>query len=560
MRVRELPPLRLSAGIVTPNGRSYRWAADEPRAENVLGDLVFSSTLPGGFEQCSSKLARLPSRDYADLERLSTLTVYGPGGDIRGEYRLEDVPRASGDQFAITPQAVGWQAALDDNAEARMIYVDRDLSAWGPPSRTRQIVMIGAPRVTGDADVAPDPSGLPSFFQYITGAWGGIAQDERYYDAGPGVTIDAIYYDFEPTSNVNPADANWHWTIGASTDDALGGAVGSANLRAASGAGYYAPGAGKRFANLTLIYGAAGGSSGQKYGINWRKLAVYGNHGLARRAVSGEPGLSAVDPGGFLCSDIEAHAIGKWAPALKFTTGADGSIQPSTFVIVHLVFKDLTTVSNIIKQATRFELRDWAVWENLTYYSNDRGARGRKWRTRVGPAQLQETGPQIARLFNAVIVSYQDVSGVTKTAGPPGSGCDTEDASLADTDPQNPCNQRGIVRCQPLSIGISTAAGAVGYGNRYWQELKAADNSGQAQLVGYVEDDRGVIHAASEVRAGDQIVFVDAHDPTSYRRIVRAEYTDSTKTCAISLDAPPDSMQALLERYNEVLVPLGIGA
>jgi hypothetical protein len=542
--VREVPPLRLSARIVTPSGRRYRWAQDERLPENVLSDLVFSSTMPGGFENLSCKLARRPSRDYGDLDRLSTITIFGPGGSVRGEYRLEDTPRASGDQFAITPQAVGWQAALDDNELPGYVYVDSDPNSWGDMPLNQKLqagawdlqTLSWATGFGGLTAAAP----IQSITQALAEAW---------YSAPSGALIGKVMYigsdvslpaGWEaPTLRLAPGDTSAGADAYAETFDST--------LRSR------VPTTPRRYALWRYISSSAAVTPAAGTLRSVKVIAVYGNHGLPDYAID------ANTPNGLLASDIEAHALGKWAPVLNFTTGPGGTIAPSGFLIVHLTFPGLVKVSDIVKGATRFELRDWAVWENLTYYSNDRGARGRKWRARVGPSQLKETGPQLARLFNAVIVSYQDVTGVTKTAGPPGSGCDTEDASLADTDPSNPCNQRGIVRCQPLQIGVSTPAGAIGYGARYWADVKAVDNSGEAQIVGYVEDSSGVIHAASEIRAGDQIAFTDAHDP-SYRFIARAEYTDSSKTCQVSLDAPPDGMQQLLERYNEVLAPLGIGS
>jgi hypothetical protein len=73
-----------------------------------------------------------------------------------------------------------------------------------------------------------------------------------------------------------------------------------------------------------------------------------------------------------------------------------------------------------------------------------------------------------------------------------------------------------------------------------------------------VRDDRGIPHPAWRVRAGDQIAFTDAAD-TSYRRIVRADYDHASRTCSVDLDAPPEGLDALLERLGVVLIPLGLG-
>jgi hypothetical protein len=130
LTVRERAPLRLSVKITSPNGTPARWCLDEPDPANVPSGISFSTTMPGGFDQFSCVLPRKPSLDYPDMAEFSTVTVYGAGGEVAWQGRLETTPRTSGDQVSVTPGAVGWQAALDDDQSARMIYVDTDLTRW----------------------------------------------------------------------------------------------------------------------------------------------------------------------------------------------------------------------------------------------------------------------------------------------------------------------------------------------------------------------------------------------------------------------------------------------
>lgn len=278
------------------------------------------------------------------------------------------------------------------------------------------------------------------------------------------------------------------------------------------------------------------------------KLAAYGNHNLTTKT------LATGEPDGLRASDIVAYTVTKWAPALTVT--AD-SVQPSDLVIPHLVFTDHTTAAEIIRSVTRFELQDWAVWDNRVFYWHPRGARGRAWRTRVAPAQLEEMGPQIDRLYESVIVEYQDVDGSTKTVGPPGSGADIENTLLKDDDPLNPANQLGITRRALLQMGTSVASVAAEVGRRFLEEQKTLDGSGRIRIVGYIEDDRGVTHPYHAIRAGDTIAFMDASD-SSPRRIVRVEHNEVERACSVHLDAPPDGLAALLERLQVALIPLGI--
>ena len=285
----------------------------------------------------------------------------------------------------------------------------------------------------------------------------------------------------------------------------------------------------------------------------WRTggSTVWGNHGLTKRGTAPNDGLYA--------SDVIANAVSRWTTLLNYTTGSDGTIRPTSFVIPQLEFRSQTTASEILTQANRFHLNDWAVWEGTkpgepTFYYNERNGRGRKWRARIKPSQLTETGPQVDRLWNGVIVLYQDVDGSVKTVGPTGSLSDTTSDSLLDTDPLNPVNQKGIKRYATLDMGIvSTPAAATEVGRRFLERAKELDRSGSATIVGHIQDDHGVTHPAWAVRAGDQISFTDASD-TSYRRIVKTSYDHDSRTNSIDLDSPPEGMDALLERLGASLL------
>jgi hypothetical protein len=150
------------------------------------------------------------------------------------------------------------------------------------------------------------------------------------------------------------------------------------------------------------------------------------------------------------------------------------------------------------------------------------------------------------------------VTGVSRTVGPAGSGADTTSTDLLDTDATNPANQLGIRRWDLLDMGmICTPAQATEVGRRFLEESRALDTSGSATLTGWVEDDKGVRHPYTHVRSGDTISFTDAAD-TAYRRIVRTQKFLDSRSVAIDLDAPPDGLDALLERLGALLVPLGL--
>lgn len=555
--VRERAPLKLHATIKPPTGPNYRWGSDEWKPQNIPSNLTFSTTMPGGFENCSMVLPRRTEIAYQDLQEFETIAIRGAGGQIAWEGRLERTPRSSGDQLAISPGAVGWQSHLDDNKSARMIFVDIEQTHWTSPSVQRQLDYLAVSADAEGGSTSTDPtSGQPSLATAFAFPIARYHVSEAWYDA-QNLIVSSLYYAWKINSIINSADANYVWTANLSSDDRATVFDTTGTLRAAGpGAGTLnAPYGGvRRFACVEMHYAAAvAGFAGESPTTYWTCLAVYGNHGLATQGVgdfTSAPGL--------LASDIVGYAIRTWASKLATSWAGVSTITPTTFAIPHLAYLEPTTAGQIVKDATRFELWDWAVWDGPTFWYHPRGARGKSWRARVGPSGLQEAGPQVDRIWNGVIVTYQDVSGVSRTVGPPGSGANATDASLADSDPANPANAAGLTRWIPLSMnGTGTLGSAAKIGQTFLQIQKQLNTSGEASLNGHVLDDKGVLWPTWMVRAGDTISFVDAAD-TSLRRIVRTEYSDATKTNQISLDSPPDGLQALLERMSVAITPLGL--
>ena len=540
MQVRELPPLHLGWLLTSPNGGTYRWASDEPDATNVPAGFSFSTSMPGGFEAADLTLPRKQGATYEDLELLSTATCFGAGGDVAWEGRLERAPRTSGDQMAVSPGLVGWQAHLEDDTSAMEIYREADLTTWEGPSMQRRLAL--GPGLWGvvDPTVASDSTAGPELKLTVTGFTGKPLCETLYRSpvdlgsmcmtsriiGGAGFAGDAAYDVYVWLCNNDTVIA----PIDQSAD--LGGA------QPLTGYTLSATDAGRRFAGFQWYY-AGSGSWPWELGLSF-KVALYGRHGLTKRGT--EPDA------GFYASDIVNHAVSTWAPLL--TT----DIDDSAYIIGHAVFKEPTTPGEIVRQATRFGLQDWGVWEDKTFVWHNRGARGRRWRARIGPSQLSETGASAERLYESVMVRYQDVDGSALSVGPPLSGASVESVDLEDSDPENPANRLGFgfAKRANLQIGIAVSTAAIQIGKRFLEEQKQLNTSGQAQLIGHVEDTSGVKHPAWKVRAGDTIEFVDAAYRLS-RRIVRTSYDHASRTVSIDLDAPSEALQVLLERLSAEL-------
>jgi hypothetical protein len=556
--VREGPPLRLSYDVTNPSGHHFRWAADETDAENVPSDVSFGDSMPGGFDSFTATLPRRSTEEFPDLDRLSTIRALGVGGNVAGEYRLNRSPRTSGDEVAIGPEAEGWQAHLEDDKTAQEIYVDIDLGRWGEASVQRRLNMIASSfSPISPAGVNNDETSPSLLLQVQTANWAAADAPlvEGVYDAR-GVEIASIYYAWKKNANLPTGPDSWTWEVRA-WDDFVGTSPdASGDLQAAGpGTGTLTATSGKYYGVVQLFYTGAGvGGNNEDFSLFWTTLAVYGNHGLTKQGTA-----SATTAQGFYASDIIAHAVSTWAPLLNYSTGTDGSIATTSIVIPQAAFLEPTTAAEILREVDRVHLHDWAVWENRTFHYHPRGSSAcKRWRARVGPSGLQEAGPSNDRLWNGIMVRYQDVDGSTRTVGPTGSSANTTSSDLLDDDEENPANQLGIRRWDLLDMGrISTATIATEVGRIFLEETKAMDTSGSATLTGWVEDDRGVRHPYHRVRSGDCIAFVDASD-TSYRHIIRTQKSPESRSVAIDLDAPPDGLDALLERLGVALIPLAL--
>lgn len=138
--VRERPPLALSVCVQPPaGGPSYRWADDTSKPAYVPDNMVFTTSMPGGFAQFNCTLQRNRQLPWPDEQEFSMLTVLGLGGrSVAWQGRLEQFPDVQGFQAQVNPQASGWQAHLDDDDSAAMIFIDSTLSNWQGPSVQRQ--------------------------------------------------------------------------------------------------------------------------------------------------------------------------------------------------------------------------------------------------------------------------------------------------------------------------------------------------------------------------------------------------------------------------------------
>src|SRR5690606_9456056 len=152
------------------------------------------------------------------------------------------------------------------------------------------------------------------------------------------------------------------------------------------------------------------------------RIAVFGDHGLPRYPIGSNT------PAGLRWSDVLEYLV-----PLHTTLATD--IEPSSVVAQQIAVLDPTDLGEILQEAVAFERdRDWAVYDGPqgpTLYVRRRREFGRVWVARRGDgADFSGLGPASELDHDSVIVAFDDQDGMRRTVGPPGSGCDVEDASL----------------------------------------------------------------------------------------------------------------------------------
>lgn len=551
----------LAISITSANGTVVRWGGDEPDGRNLPSGLQFSTSMPGGFKDLTVALPRDLRADYPDQRLYDDVRVYGPGNQTAWEGRMASFPASIDDTSSVQPAAIGWAAHLRDDPSFREIYVDRDLSRWGNPSAQR--VLDASPSFRAEGPSVVGDAGLPALSCAHVGAWGATTQllVEAFYDS-QRVPIGSIFYAWRRFTSIDNADPNWAWDILASDNDRLITIDSSGSLRAAGPAtGTLTASAGRFFAAARLLYSGAAGAANVEYALHWTCLAVYGRHGLTKQGTA-----SATAAEGFYASDVIAHIVSRSAPLLTYTTGTDGSIQPTTFNIEQLAFREPTTGEDAISTVNAYHLWEWGVWENRQFFFREPTA-STVWEARLSEgARIQFEGDDANNIYNGVIVQYTDPSGQARVVGPTGAVANDTSPDLLDTSPDlldtsedNPVNAHGIPRrwgFLQLS-NPATLAGATQLGKVWLAEHTQASRRGSITFTGTAtHPTRGSV-PCWQVRAGDYVRVSD--NPTDVpRRIIETRYDHDARTLTCSVDNTLFRIDSIVERLGLSLGLSGI--
>lgn len=548
---------RLGVLVQPSSSLSQRWGADDPDPNNVPTGLQLSTAIPGGFKECTVTLPRKITEDYPDLNLLENIKVFGPGNQTAWEGRIAQLPRTHGDNRFIQVGSVGWSSHLRDDNSFSEVYVDRDFASWGSPSVQRKISLLSSGYALQDTTVQPDTTtGQPSLVTQINDEWGASTYpiSEALYDIGAGNRIGAIYYAWKQSIQ-SPAytDSNWSWKVSAGTTDIFSSADNSAEQRAAGpSTGTLTSTGGKRFGKVSLSYGAgSAGTAGNINPVAWTCLAVYGDHGLTLQGTA-----SASEAKGIVGSDVIANVVSRAAPMLKFTTGAEGSIQESGFVIPQLAFRDPSTAEDVILATNAYHLWEWGVYEDRTFFWRQTDPDRLCYEARLSDgAGLDLEGQQAESSYNGVVVRYNDPTGTAFTVGPPGGDFDATSYSLIDQSDTNPVNAAGIPRRWALIevSPITTQAGAIQLGAVWLAEQAQPARRGQLTVTGEIDHPTEGKVPTWRVRAGDYVRIADF--PTDVaRRIIETDYDHDSRTVTCSLDNSSFKLEAFMERLGVSLI------
>lgn len=542
----------LGVTVTHADGSTTRWAGDERLAENIPSGITCSTSVPGGYKDATLTLPRRIDRDYPDVSLFDDVRIWGPANETVWNGRVVAIPRSHSDTTTLTIQCVGWASHLRDMPFFREVYVDRDLSHWQGMSRQRKLNWLGTGAATvQDGQIEPDVStGIPALVLAIDGSFTELRL-ESWYDSGPGLAVASDYSDYVG----NGTTSTWDAYLGVADDDVGTNEALSADLSSgtnSSGTTTFTPATPRRWAFVRLRAAGPVGDDVRR-SFQHRRLAVWGNHGLTKQGTAPNDGLYA--------SDVIANIVSRAAPLLTYTTGAGGSISPTTFVIPQLEFRDPVTAEDAILRTNAYHLWEWGVYGGAndasgypakTFFFRPPDPNRCQWEARLSDgAHLDLEGDQGDTVYNGVVVTYTDTAGVTHTVGPPGSGAEATDATLADTSSSNPINAHGIpARYAQLSITpITTQTGAIQIGSVFLAEQSLPQRRGQLTVKGTLQHPTQGRRPVWQVRAGDYIRLQD-HPTDVPRRIIETSYSDDTGELVMSLDNSVWKVEALLERIG----------
>jgi hypothetical protein len=544
------------------NGDVWRFGPDERDPGDVPSSISHGTQLPGGYGPGFVTLPRPPAMEADDAKLFAEgITYEAETGRPFHEGRVTGIPQVGPSQVEI--QLEGWSNATNDNkASARMIFYDKDLGAWQGMSVQDKfnLLIAGFFKNLGDASVVPDSStGEPALECGVDNPWTDLPVVEGWYDS-EGIGIQSLDYAWKIGDTIFPTDSTWQWLAGLSTDDFNSSSDDTGNLRAAGpGYGTLNATALRKYAFVRLINTLGGGPftgsvDGRHYSLMWTLLGIVGPHTVPIQGSVAAPNQGR----GVLVSDVLAYIIGRWCPALNYTTGPYGSIEPTSYVVPHLKFTDAGAPSAMIDPITLFGGNsflplDWGCYDNREFFAKTPGNYGSVWYLRSDQgSEPTSAGADAQGRLNGVQVAYdEDGSGTKRTVGPPGSGADTETSVLADASFENPANHDGQPHWDSIDVGITDLGGALILGQATLLNANRKTWRGTVSAKHEVQDAAGNWHPVDAIKAGDRAILSGGDG--SELPIESTSWDGPSRSSEVTVGAAPDRIPTLLARLSEAL-------
>lgn len=526
-----------TAAELLVKGERVRFGGDEHSVDNLPSDLQHKTQNPGGYGEASF-IVRRPDWLTQQAVQYAPSRLYGPGGCDRHIGRVSDVVKADGEFVRI--ELEGRVAELADNEYFRFLGVHNDMGDWGSPSTQRQIDLtddwiLEAPS-TGQAD-----SGLPALMLSVgpkeSTVKAGLCEAMLNID---NMALGALLGSWVKSPNLDAAgDGNWHLDARLAEDDVQSGVVdNTGELFPGATPWIVNPSGDRRRAFVDLLYETAGALN-ETYLATLPVLSQFGRHGLPARALAdGRWGLRT--------SDVIGHLVSTYSslPVLP------NSIEDSELDVPHIV-QTSGTMTSLIEDLSLYgggtgDLNDWGCYDHFFWRSP---GWARTWRLRRDQVELDDDdGVSAKERFRGVVVTWSDGAGRSHSAGPPGSGADTETEMLVDPDPDNPAPADRFVE-QPIEAPNPSLEGAILVGLARLATQKLSGRHGTATMTGYVTDTTGIEEPVAEVKACDYVLFENEDQPASLP-VVTTGFEQNGETNTAEIGRTPDRLAAFLARQG----------
>ena len=530
--------------VTDASGRTKTLDSRAPDAADRPIGVSFSSQLMSGFYTASFTLARRIDEENTDVHLGDDVKIILANGDTLYEGYVVEVPRSTGaDGHTLTVTAAGWMGHTSDEPFT-MIFVDRDLSKWGPSSVQRRVTAGNFPIVEGPT-VAPDSSGNPSVvLQLNRFANPGLQREQAtaLYQAPAGTQIASLYYDVSAAG----LTGSWNYDIQLASDDTFTAVSAStADLSPGPSTGTLVAGSTPAAVAEAHFYFDGNGPFDGPWISYLRRFAVYGDHGLTL--------IGSTNPQGVGASDVIKWIAGRYCPKLN-TSG----VLTTTYPIAHLVFDQPTTPYDAFLKVNSYHQWNLAVWEDRTLHFEPIDLTDWDWEVRhdeVGQ-QIGLQGDTFTNLRNGIIVHFTNAAtGLTETLHP------DDYMILRDESIDNPLNQHGRRGYgNPFTVPFPTTEGnALELGRIKLLEDNQPKGLGSFTVENQIKDRQGNWQPVAKVRAGDRVRLTSSADLSDRPRLIgEVQYSDDSKTATIAVDGTMQALDAFFDRMSTALLAEGL--